>query len=136
MTGQWQPDSEEAAAGIRWWDRQRFKLKLQVPTRGWVRQAPQGGGRTRACRCRQGAPGGSGAHAAVAGQGPVDGFAGITGDLVNSALRRKKVPADLKKMRTGRCCASASANHHTAPGIDRRLSGNVDFSSKGAGPRS
>src|SRR6201991_3492294 len=78
--GSWQPDPE-GRYEFRWWDGQRWTD--QVSHRGQVGRAPMGGG----------APPQAGAPQAVGapvGRPAGDGFAGITGDLVDGRFSEKE----------------------------------------------
>ena len=127
MTGQWQPDPE-GRYEYRWWDGQRWTD--QVSHQGRVGQAPLGGATGPAGS--QGAPGGSPPHAAVAGQGPVDGFAGITGELVDGRFSEREaqpISNQNSKMLRIRLGEPFMARQ----GSMVAYQGNVDFSFEGGG---
>lgn len=127
MTGQWQPDPE-GRYEYRWWDGQRWTD--QVSHQGQVGQASLGGAAGPAGS--PGAPGGSPSHAAVAGQGPVDGFAGITGDLVDGRFSEREtqpISNQNSKMLRIRLGEPFMARQ----GSMVAYQGNVDFSFEGGG---
>jgi uncharacterized protein (AIM24 family) len=94
--GSWQPDPE-GRFEYRWWDGQRWSD--QVSHRGQVSRAPMGGPPAPDGGPQ---PGGSSPQAQVAQGGPPpggqtssegDGFAGITGDLVDGRFSEKEAKA-------------------------------------------
>ena len=127
--GSWQADPE-GRYEYRWWDGQRWTD--QVSHRGQVSRAPMGGapapgagGPPQAQAQQQGHP----QHAAPA-QG--DGFAGITGDLVDGRFSEKEAKAianqnsKLLRVRLGEPFMARQ-------GSMVAYQGNVDFSFEGGG---
>ena len=84
MTGQWQPDPE-GRYDYRWWDGQRWTD--QVSHQGQVGRAPRGGAVAPAA---DPATAGGLAPQAAAPQALVDGFAGISGELVDGRFSEKE----------------------------------------------
>jgi uncharacterized protein (AIM24 family) len=123
--GSWQPDPE-GRYEFRWFDGQRWTD--QVSHRGQVGRAPMGGG----------APTGGAAPQAVApqaaavGQPAGDGFAGITGDLVDGRFSEKEAKpianqnSKLLRVRLGEPFMARQ-------GSMVAYQGNVDFSFEGGG---
>jgi len=87
----WQPDPE-GRYEFRWWDGQRWTD--QVSHRGQAGQAPMGGGQPQGGPAQGGASQAHGGppqpQAAAVGQPAGDGFAGITGDLVDGRFSEKE----------------------------------------------
>jgi uncharacterized protein (AIM24 family) len=131
--GSWQPDPE-GRHEYRWWDGQRWTD--QVSNRGQVSRVPMGGG-PGGGQPQGGAPepqaqvqqGGS----AAGGQAPGgDGFAGITGDLVDGRFSEKEAKpianqnSKLLRVRLGEPFMARQ-------GAMVAYQGNVDFAYEGAG---
>jgi uncharacterized protein (AIM24 family) len=134
--GSWQPDPE-GRHEYRWWDGQRWTD--QVSHRGQVSRAPmgggpgpgggepQGGGPASQAQVQQGGPP-AGGQAAPQG----DGFAGITGDLVDGRFSEKEAKAvanqnsKLLRVRLGEPFMARQ-------GAMVAYQGNVDFSFEGGG---
>jgi uncharacterized protein (AIM24 family) len=129
-SGSWQPDPE-GRYEYRWWDGQRWTD--QVSHRGQVSRAPMGGPPPQP----QGGPpqhqGGPQQHqAAAVGQPTGDGFAGITGDLVDGRFSEKEAKpianqnSKLLRVRLGEPFMARQ-------GSMVAYQGNVDFSFEGGG---
>jgi len=136
QAGSWQPDPE-GRYEYRWWDGQRWTD--QVSQRGQVSRAPMGGAP---------APGGAPSPAGAGGQpqaqvqqgGPPqgghapagDGFAGITGDLVDGRFSEKEAKpianqnSKLLRVRLGEPFMARQ-------GAMVAYQGNVDFAFEGGG---
>jgi hypothetical protein len=124
--GSWRPDPE-GRYEHRWWDGQQWTD--QVSHQGQVGRAPLGG-----------VPGGAQPHhqpgppqsAAVAGQPAGDGFAGITGDLVDGRFSEKEAKpianqnSKLLRVRLGEPFMARQ-------GAMVAYQGNVDFAYEGGG---
>ena len=134
--GSWQPDPE-GRYEYRWWDGQRWSD--QVSHRGQVSRAPMGGAPAPGSAQGQGDP-----QAQAAGQpqaqvqqggpqpGGGDGFAGISGDLVDGRFSEKEAKAianqnsKLLRVRLGEPFMARQ-------GAMVAYQGNVDFSFEGGG---
>jgi uncharacterized protein (AIM24 family) len=133
--GSWQPDPE-GRYEYRWWDGQRWTD--QVSQRGQVSRAPMGG-----APAQGGVQAQAGSHAQPGGQpqaqvqqggppGGGDGFAGITGDLVDGRFSEKEAKAianqnsKLLRVRLGEPFMARQ-------GAMVAYQGNVDFSFEGGG---
>jgi uncharacterized protein (AIM24 family) len=132
--GSWQSDPE-GRYEYRWWDGQRWTD--QVSNRGQVSRAPMGGGPGPGGGQPQGgsAPQGEVQHGgpAAGGQAPQgDGFAGITGDLVDGRFSEKEAKpianqnSKLLRVRVGEPFMARQ-------GSMVAYQGNVDFSFEGGG---
>ena len=136
--GSWQPDPE-GRYEYRWWDGQRWTD--QVSHRGQVSRAPMGGppqgsqpqGGPRQESPPQGGPRQeSPPQAAAVGQPPADGFAGITGDLVDGRFSEKEAKpianqnSKLLRVRLGEPFMARQ-------GSMVAYQGNVDFAFEGGG---
>jgi uncharacterized protein (AIM24 family) len=132
----WQPDPE-GRYEFRWWDGQRWTD--QVSHRGQVGQAPLGGGQPQGGppQPQGGPPQPQGRpprpQAAAVGQAPAgDGFAGITGDLVDGRFSEKEAKpianqnSKLLRVRLGEPFMARQ-------GSMVAYQGNVDFSFEGGG---
>jgi uncharacterized protein (AIM24 family) len=123
--GSWQPDPE-GRYEFRWWDGQRWTD--QVSHRGQVGRAPLGGGAPQAGGPQTGAP----QAAAVGGPPSGDGFAGITGDLVDGRFSEREAKpianqnSKLLRVRLGEPFMARQ-------GSMVAYQGNVDFSFEGGG---
>lgn len=133
QAGSWQPDPE-GRYEYRWWDGQRWTD--QVSHRGQVSRVPLGGPPPQG-----GAPGGGQPQAQVqqgggpppGGQAPQgDGFAGITGDLVDGRFSEKEAKpianqnSKLLRVRLGEPFMARQ-------GSMVAYQGNVDFAFEGGG---
>jgi uncharacterized protein (AIM24 family) len=128
--GSWQPDPE-GRYEYRWWDGQRWTD--QVSHRGQVSRAPMGGPPPQP---RGGPPEPQGGRpqpqAAAVGQPPTDGFAGITGDLVDGRFSEKEAKpianqnSKLLRVRLGEPFMARQ-------GSMVAYQGNVDFAFEGGG---
>jgi uncharacterized protein (AIM24 family) len=123
--GSWQPDPE-GRYEYRWWDGQRWTD--QVSHRGQVGRAPMGAGPPTGGAAPQAvAP-----QAGAAGQSAGDGFAGITGDLVDGRFSEKEAEpianqnSRLLRVRLGEPFMARQ-------GSMVAYQGNVDFSFEGGG---
>ena len=120
--GSWQPDPE-GRYEYRWWDGQRWTD--QVSHRGQASRAPMGG--PPQAQVQQGGPP-AGGQAAPQG----DGFAGITGDLVDGRFSEKEAKpianqnSKLLRVRLGEPFMARQ-------GSMVAYQGNVDFSFEGGG---
>jgi uncharacterized protein (AIM24 family) len=127
--GSWQPDPE-GRYEFRWFDGQRWTD--QVSHRGQVGRAPMGGGQPQGGPPQpQGSP--PPPQAAPVGQAPAgDGFAGITGDLVDGRFSEKEAKpianqnSKLLRVRLGEPFMARQ-------GSMVAYQGNVDFSFEGGG---
>jgi uncharacterized protein (AIM24 family) len=123
--GSWQPDPE-GRYEYRWFDGQRWTD--QVSHRGQVGRAPLGGEAPQAAGPQTDAP----QAAAVGGPPPGDGFAGITGDLVDGRFSEKEAKpianqnSKLLRVRLGEPFMARQ-------GSMVAYQGNVDFSFEGGG---
>jgi uncharacterized protein (AIM24 family) len=128
--GSWQPDPE-GRYEYRWGDGQRWTD--QVSHRGQVSRAPMGGPPPQP----QGGPpesqgGRPQPQAAAVGQPPTDGFAGITGDLVDGRFSEKEAKpianqnSKLLRVRLGEPFMARQ-------GSMVAYQGNVDFAFEGGG---
>jgi uncharacterized protein (AIM24 family) len=128
--GSWQPDPE-GRYDFRWWDGQHWTD--QIHHQGQVGRAPMGGPPPQ----QQGGPpqhhGGAPQHQATAvGQPQGDGFAGITGDLVDGRFSEKEAKpianqnSKLLRVRLGEPFMARQ-------GSMVAYQGNVDFSFEGGG---
>jgi hypothetical protein len=123
--GSWQPDPE-GRYEYRWFDGQRWTD--QVSHRGQVGRAPMGGGAPP----QGGAPQQVAPQAAPAGRPAGDGFAGITGDLVDGRFSEKEAKpianqnSKLLRVRLGEPFMARQ-------GSMVAYQGNVDFSFEGGG---
>ncbi|HKP43663.1 AIM24 family protein [Mycobacterium sp.] len=123
--GSWQPDPE-GRYEFRWWDGQRWTD--QVSHQGQVGRAPFGGGGPQAGGPQTDMP----PAAAVGGPPPGDGFAGITGDLVDGRFSEKEAKpianqnSKLLRVRLGEPFMARQ-------GSMVAYQGNVDFSFEGGG---
>jgi uncharacterized protein (AIM24 family) len=123
--GSWQPDPE-GRYEYRWFDGQRWTD--QVSHRGQVGRAPLGGGTPP----QGGAPQQVAPQAAPAGRPAGDGFAGITGDLVDGRFSEKEAKpianqnSKLLRVRLGEPFMARQ-------GSMVAYQGNVDFSFEGGG---
>ena len=137
QAGSWQPDPE-GRYEYRWWDGQRWTD--QVSHRGQVGRAPMGGAATPGDAQ---APAGGQPQAQVQQSGPPrggqaqaqphgDGFAGITGDLVDGRFSEKEAKpianqnSKLLRVRLGEPFMARQ-------GSMVAYQGNVDFSFEGGG---
>ena len=134
--GSWQPDPE-GRYEYRWWDGQRWSD--QVSHRGQVSRAPMGGAPAPGSAQGQGDPqaqaaGQPQAHVQQGGPQPGggDGFAGISGDLVDGRFSEKEAKAianqnsKLLRVRLGEPFMARQ-------GAMVAYQGNVDFSFEGGG---
>jgi uncharacterized protein (AIM24 family) len=131
--GSWQPDPE-GRYEYRWWDGQRWTD--QVSHRGQVSRAPMGGPPPQGPQPQGGPPESQGGRhqpqAAAVGQPPADGFAGITGDLVDGRFSEKEAKpianqnAKLLRVRLGEPFMARQ-------GSMVAYQGNVDFAFEGGG---
>ncbi|HEY6649204.1 MAG TPA: AIM24 family protein [Mycobacterium sp.] len=139
--GSWQPDPE-GRFEFRWFDGQRWTD--QVSHRGQVGRAPLGGGAPPQGGQPQGGPpqgappqggqpqGGAPPQAAPVGQPAGDGFAGITGDLVDGRFSEKEAKpianqnSKLLRVRLGEPFMARQ-------GSMVAYQGNVDFAFEGGG---
>jgi uncharacterized protein (AIM24 family) len=132
----WQPDPE-GRYEFRWWDGQRWTD--QVSHQGQVGQAPLGGGQPRGGppQSQGGPPQSRGGppqpQAAAVGHAPAgDGFAGITGDLVDGRFSEKEAKpianqnSKLLRVRLGEPFMARQ-------GSMVAYQGNVDFAFEGGG---
>ena len=131
--GSWQPDPE-GRFEHRWWDGRQWTD--QVSHQGRTGTAPMGGAPPQAQA--QGAPpqaqaqGGPPPQAAAVGQPAGDGFAGITGDLVDGRFSEKEAKpianqnAKLLRVRLGEPFMARQ-------GAMVAYQGNVDFAYEGGG---
>jgi len=125
--GNWQPDPE-GRYEYRWWDGQRWTD--QVSHQGQVGRAPMGGGAPPPAAQAQ--PQGGPPQAAAVGQPAGDGFAGITGDLVDGRFSEKEARpianqnSKLLRVRLGEPFMARQ-------GAMVAYQGNVDFSFEGGG---
>lgn len=110
MTGQWLPDPD-GHHEFRWWDGQRWTD--QVSSRGQVTQAPMAG-----------AP----AQAPAGG----DGFAGISGDLVDGRFSEKEA-TPIANQNTKMLRVRLGDPFMARQGAMVAYQGNVDFSFEGGG---
>jgi uncharacterized protein (AIM24 family) len=121
--GSWQPDPE-GRYEYRWWDGQRWTD--QISHRGQVSRASMGAGEPPQAQVQQ--PGGPPQGAQPQG----DGFAGITGDLVDGRFSEKEAKAianqnsKLLRVRLGEPFMARQ-------GSMVAYQGNVDFSFEGGG---
>jgi len=127
--GSWQPDPE-GRYEFRWFDGQRWTD--QVSHQGQVGRAPMGGPPSQPqARPPQG-PAGGPPQAAAVGQRAGDGFAGITGDLVDGRFSEKEAKpianqnSKLLRVRLGEPFMARQ-------GSMVAYQGNVDFSFEGGG---
>ncbi|MGH3676003.1 MAG: AIM24 family protein [Mycobacterium sp.] len=122
--GSWQPDPE-GRYEYRWWDGRRWTD--QISHCGQVGRAPMGGAPPVQGQQRDGP-----AQAAAIGQPPGDGFAGITGDLVDGRFSEKEAKpianqnAKLLRVRLGEPFMARQ-------GSMVAYQGNVDFAFEGGG---
>jgi uncharacterized protein (AIM24 family) len=126
VTGQWQPDPE-GRYDYRWWDGQRWTD--QVSHQGQVGRAPLGGAVAPAA---DPAAAGGVAPQAAAPQALVDGFAGISGELVDGRFSEKEakpIANQNSKMLRVRLGEPFMARQ----GSMVAYQGNVDFSFEGGG---
>jgi uncharacterized protein (AIM24 family) len=132
--GSWQPDPE-GRYEFRWFDGQRWTD--QISHRGQVGRAPMGGGPPQAAAPQPAAPHAAphmaAPHAAPVGGPPTgDGFAGITGDLVDGRFSEKEAKpianqnSKLLRVRLGEPFMARQ-------GSMVAYQGNVDFSFEGGG---
>jgi uncharacterized protein (AIM24 family) len=129
--GSWQPDPE-GRYEYRWWDGQRWTD--QVSHRGQVSRAPMGGPPQQppGGPAQGGPPQGTPPQAAAVGQPPADGFAGISGDLVDGRFSEKEAKAianqnaKLLRVRLGEPFMARQ-------GSMVAYQGNVDFAFEGGG---
>jgi uncharacterized protein (AIM24 family) len=134
--GSWQPDPE-GRFEFRWFDGQRWTD--QVSHRGQVSRAPLGGGPPPQGAPPQGAPPqgggppqGGAPQSAPVGQPAGDGFAGITGDLVDGRFSEKEAKpianqnSKLLRVRLGEPFMARQ-------GSMVAYQGNVDFAFEGGG---
>jgi uncharacterized protein (AIM24 family) len=131
--GSWQPDPE-GRYEYRWWDGQRWTD--QVSHRGQVSRAPMGGPPPQGTQPQGGPPESQGGRpqpqAAAVGQPPTDGFAGITGDLVDGRFSEKEAKpianqnSKLLRVRLGEPFMARQ-------GSMVAYQGNVDFAFEGGG---
>jgi uncharacterized protein (AIM24 family) len=125
--GSWRPDPE-GRYEHRWWDGQQWTD--QVSHQGQVGRAPLGGGAPPGAQPPQQA--GPPQAAAVAGQPAGDGFAGITGDLVDGRFSEKEAKpianqnSKLLRVRLGEPFMARQ-------GAMVAYQGNVDFAYEGGG---
>jgi uncharacterized protein (AIM24 family) len=128
--GSWQPDPE-GRYEHRWWDGQRWTD--QVSHRGQVSRAPMGAPPAPTGYAQQGAPPQGGQpQAAPMGAPGGDGFAGITGDLVDGRFSEKEAKpianqnSKLLRVRLGEPFMARQ-------GAMVAYQGNVDFAFEGGG---
>ena len=125
-SGSWQPDPE-GRYEYRWWDGQRWTD--QISHRGQVSRAPMGGAPAPQVHAQQQGGPPQGAPAGPAGG---DGFAGITGDLVDGRFSEKEAKpianqnSKLLRVRLGEPFMARQ-------GSMVAYQGNVDFSFEGGG---
>jgi uncharacterized protein (AIM24 family) len=122
--GSWRPDPE-GRYEYRWWDGQRWTD--QVSHQGQVGRAPLGGPPPGAGHGQQAAP-----RAGAVGQPSGDGFAGITGELVDGRFSEKEAQPIAKqnsKMLRVRLGEPFMARQGTMVAYQ----GNVDFAFEGGG---
>jgi len=128
QAGSWQPDPE-GRYEYRWWDGQRWTD--QVSQRGQVSRAPMGGapslagGRPQA-QVQQGGPP-QGGHAPAG-----DGFADITGDLVDGRFSEKEAKP-IANQNSKLLRARLGEPFMARQGAMVAYQGNVDFAFEGGG---
>ena len=132
MTGQWQPDPE-GRYEYRWWDGQRWTD--QVSQQGQVGRAPLGGPAPAAESANapqqpetQAAP----AQPPTAAQGSPDGFAGISGDLVDGRFSEKE-SQPIANQNSRMLRVRLGEPFMARQGAMVAYQGNVDFAFEGGG---
>lgn len=132
MTGQWQPDPE-GRYEHRWWDGQRWTDR--VSQHGQVGRAPLGAPAAAVDNTRapvQPEPQSGASQAATGDQSSTDGFAGITGDLVDGRFSEKEAQP-IANQNTRMLRVRLGEPFMARQGSMIAYQGNVDFAFEGGG---